>query len=81
MSDETVNKYLEVLVKDLESKAEDLQDEGHKHLIVDLTTILSNALIGNYHDFHKNGLPAPKIAMHNELMDIDKKMQNGHYDN
>ncbi len=50
-----------------------------------IAEIIRKAKLGYYTDF-ASPLPAPKIALHQDLLaaglfDIDKKMQNGDYDN
>jgi len=66
------------LVKDLESAV-----IGEEQLLK-VKTIIKNAKDGYYHDFDTL-IATPKIQLHFDLLDaglveIDKKMQNGDYD-
>lgn len=74
------NEYLQRLVKDLENK-DYTSDPKHLVLIMDLMALLQEALDFKFHDFHQNSADAPKMYLHQRLLELDKKMQDGEYDN
>lgn len=76
-----VNKMLEDMVKDLETKAEALDDKGHLALVADVKNLLERVLQGKYHDFHANGFDAPKVGLVADLDHLRGNAINGLYDN
>lgn len=69
------------LVRDLEEVAQEIMDETTLNKIM---RIVRNAERGMYHDFDSE-LATPKMQLHVDLLaagltEIDKKMQNGDYD-
>lgn len=76
----SVNEYLENVVKELEGK-DYSDDPAHLLLVQDLLNLLKDAVDFRFHDFHKNSADAPKMELHTRLLELDKKMQEGEYDN
>lgn len=75
------NKFFEDMLKKCEEDAESLSDEGHLRLMSDLRAVVNQAELGKYHDFHRNGYDAPKIALVNILSELITNVKNGNYDN
>lgn len=75
-----VEDYLKKVVEDLEN-ADYSDDLNHKKLCMDIAILLNKAIGYKYHDFHKDSFDAPKMSLHRDLLEIDKKMQDGEYDN
>lgn len=75
-----INKYLESMLKEMEENAEGLTDDGHATLMADLMELIKKAASGRFHDFHKNGAPAPKMELVNELESLIAKVKDGEYD-
>ncbi len=72
---------LEKLVDDLENDADSLGDDGHLNLMEDVTELLKEVQDGTYHDFHRNGVTLPKVALVNRLENFIISVKNGRYDN
>jgi len=75
-----IDDYLKKVIENLEN-ADYSKDVNHKALCLDLAELLNKAINYRYHDFHKNSFDAPKMKLHTDLLEIDRKMQDGEYDN
>lgn len=75
-----VDEYLKQFIEQLENK-DYSDDPAHLKLIQDLAELLKEAVDYKFHDFHKNSADAPKMYLHQRLLGLDKKMQEGEYDN
>ena len=75
-----IEDYLKKVVEDLEN-ADYSDDPNHKKLRMDIAILLNKAIKYHYHDFHKDSADAPKVSLHTDLLEIDRKMQDGEYDN
>ena len=58
-----------------------MTDKGHERLIEDLKELLKEAENYEFHDFKNTKYATPKVTLHVKLLTIDKKVQNGNYDN
>ena len=72
------DEFFEKFLKELENKPD---EKGHYDLLKDLWGLWQDAVNHEFHDFKNNKYPAPKMALHTKLNEIDKKMQDGDYDN
>lgn len=77
------------LIEDLENARENLIDgefEEDDVLVKQVDDIIIKAKKGDYHDFESElDTPFPKMELHKDLtnaglIEIDRKMQNGEYD-
>lgn len=75
-----IEKYLKELVEELENR-DYSKDPNHWHLLADIINLLKDASAYKFHDFHKDSADAPKMELHQRLLELDAKMQNGDYDN
>ena len=75
-----VEEYLQKIVEDLEN-SDYSNDKAHLELITDIAQLLRDASLYKFHDFHKDSADAPKMELHQRLLALDHKMQNGDYDN
>lgn len=73
-----MEEYFEKLLKELENKPD---EAGHYNLLKDIWSLWQDAVNHEFHDFKNDKYPALKMALHEILMKIDQKMQNGEYDN
>jgi hypothetical protein len=74
-------EFLKDILRKSEEESESLSDDGHKSLLEDLKNVLAEAVVGKYHDFHRNGAPAPKLQLVGDLQKIIESTKNGTYDN
>ncbi len=65
----------------MEGEADALNDTGHIALITDLKHLFEEAEKGKFHDFHRNGADAPKMALVELLKVLKDATINGKYDN
>lgn len=80
MKNEEIEKYLNKVIEEIESK-DYSDDPAHWLLLADLLKLLKDAASYRFHDFHKDSADAPKMELHQRLLEVDKKMQDGDYDN
>ena len=73
-----MDKYFETLLKNLENKPD---EAGHYNLLKDLWELWQEAVDHEFHDFKNKKYATPKVALHNKLHELDKKMLSGKYDN
>lgn len=76
-----MDEYLKNLTKNAEIGAESLQDKGHLKLVADVHNLLQRIIRGEHHDFHRNGLPAPKMALLEAFNELKTGLMDGDYDN
>lgn len=58
-----------------------LQDKGQQALEMDIKTLLSEVIDGDYHDFASDAHATPKMALVSRLEEIKSDCINGKYDN
>lgn len=80
MKNKNIEEYLEKFIEEIENK-DYSKDPKHWALLVDLIALLKDAAAYRFHDFHKDSADAPKMELHQRLLELDAKMQNGDYDN
>lgn len=56
-------------------------DNNHMKLVHDIKDLYERVLNYKYHDFHDNGLPAPKMELVAVLQALITNTKNGEYDN
>ena len=71
-------EYFEKLLKELENKPD---EKGHYSLLKDIWELWQEAVNHEFHDFKNDKYDTPKVMLHQKLHEIDKKMQEGEYDN
>lgn len=80
-----VNQALSDIVDSLEVQAgQDLEagkDAAHDKLMYDIGALNQDAALGLFHDFHKNGLATPKLALIQRLEKLVENVKEGRYDN
>lgn len=79
--EKTPDDFLKDLLEKSEAEAEQLDDDGHLRLRHDTRELISAAFEGRYHDFHRNGAPAPKMQLVSDLQKLIENTKNGTYDN
>ncbi len=75
------DEHFEEMIADLEDDADALDDDGHAMLIANLEDLINEAREGKYHDFHRNGDAAPKIALASKFEELRANVMKGLYDN
>lgn len=56
-------------------------DNGHQVLLHDIAMLMQDAADFIFHDFHKNGLDTPKLALVQRLESLADNAKKGRYDN
>lgn len=77
------NEMMEKMIKQAEDDARKnlSRDSGHLSLLNDLKSLLNEALECEFHDILNKKYATPKIELHKKLLQIDKDLQDGKYDN
>ena len=79
--DEHFEKMLDKAAQEARENVATGNDKGHSALITDLRDLLADAENCEFHDQLSTKYPAPKMALHERVLEIDKRMQEGNYDN
>ena len=72
------DEFFEKLLEELENKPD---DEGHYLLLRDLWLLWKEAVNHEFHDFKNEKYAMPKVELHKKLLEIDKSVMEGRYDN
>ncbi len=58
-----------------------IKDQGHLNLLADIQDLLTEAYLGEFHDFANNKYAAPKMALADKLHKLRMGVIEGRYDN
>lgn len=76
---QTPDDFLKNLISEAES--DETPNKGHDALIDDVTDLLSDVALFEYHDFKNSTHAAPKIALREKFLELAQNVIDGKYDN
>jgi len=78
---EGVNEYLKKLADDIKKNTPTDTNGGHNALMEDLSKLLREAYVYEFHDFKNEKYSTPKVELINKLNDLATNVKEGKYDN